>query len=696
MNSKLQKIYDIIQQSEKLDAEQKNALLKEVKDADKELEITSFKLDRTEKVKKTTEILLEETIEELEQKRKAVEEQNHELEIEAALERVRAIALSMKAPTDMLEVCHSISDQLEFLEVKDIRNVQTAIFYEQRGTYMNYEYYTKHNKTTISETTYTNNDVHKEFATKMLKGNGEVFITHFEGDDLKEWIEYQKTTNVFIDKFLETVSSLNYYYFSLGPVALGISTYNPLKDTEIELFKRFLKVFELAYRRYLDIEKAVVQARKAQIEAALERVRSRTMAMHKSSDITQTIAHLFAQMNDLGITPYRCNIAIVDSNANSCHIWSTSNSGNVIPTVSLPLNEFSILKEMYDGWKSQKKYHVIKIAGEELILWSRYIGKYLTFDEYSPQNINKDKLIKETVYFCNAYFKQGFFVIHTKEEINEEHLSVIQRFANVFEQTYTRFLDLENAEAQNKIIQAENKRKTLELEEARKLQLAMLPKELPKLPNVEIAVYMKTATEVGGDYYDFYVNDKGILTGVIGDATGHGMKAGTIVTITKSMFNSLASENNILSIFSKISKVIREMKFKQLSMCLLMFKIEENILAISSAAMPPVLIYRKNKKTIEEFELSGMPLGAITSFPYKQMETKLHPGDTILLMSDGFPELLNDKNRMYGYDKTKTTFQSIAEKKPDAIIEQLKNSASNWAKDKDHDDDVTFVVIKIK
>ena len=61
------------------------------------------------------------------------------------------------------------------------------------------------------------------------------------------------------------------------------------------------------------------------------------------------------------------------------------------------------------------------------------------------------------------------------------------------------------AEAQAKVIQAENDRKTKELEEARQLQLSMLPKELPYLPHLDIAVYMKTATEVGGDYYDFNV-----------------------------------------------------------------------------------------------------------------------------------------------------------------------------------------------
>ena len=58
---------------------------------------------------------------------------------------------------------------------------------------------------------------------------------------------------------LETADSLTYYWYSLGPVALGISTYTPLDENEINLFKRFRNVFELAYRRYLDIEKAQMQ-----------------------------------------------------------------------------------------------------------------------------------------------------------------------------------------------------------------------------------------------------------------------------------------------------------------------------------------------------------------------------------------------------------------------------------------------------
>src|SRR6266446_4970109 len=113
MNKHLQSILNFIQLDGNLSADEKNALSKSLKDADKELEITAFRLDRTEKVKRTTAILLEETITELEQKRKAVEVQNRELEIESSLERVRTVAMSMHKPDDMPGVCRIMSEQLE-------------------------------------------------------------------------------------------------------------------------------------------------------------------------------------------------------------------------------------------------------------------------------------------------------------------------------------------------------------------------------------------------------------------------------------------------------------------------------------------------------------------------------------------------------------------------------------------------------
>jgi hypothetical protein len=283
------------------------------------------------------------------------------LKIEAGLERVRVVALKMKKPADMLEVCKTISLQLQKLGVKEIRNVQTAIFYKSKGTYMNYEYYVKHKKTIITETAYTNHKIAKAFATKMLSGKGEVYSTHIKGKKVKDWIAYQKSTNVFIDRFLEKTNSLSYYWHSLGPVALGISTYAPLSEGELNLFKRFLKVFELAYKRYLDIEHAMAQARESQVQLALERVRARTMAMQRSDELPGAATILFQQVQSLDMPAFAAGYCIWDEDKQAITLWMSS-EGILQPPFKAPTTEDELFIEMRKGHEEGKSFHVVEMG----------------------------------------------------------------------------------------------------------------------------------------------------------------------------------------------------------------------------------------------------------------------------------------------------------------------------------------------
>ncbi len=255
---------------------------------------------------------------------------------------------------------------------------------------------------------------------------------------------------------------------------------------------------------------------------------------------------------------------------------------------------------------------------------------------------------------------------------------------------------IKEAELRARIAEAENARKSKELEEARQLQLSMLPKELPQLPNLDIAVYMQTATEVGGDYYDFHVGLEGTLTVVIGDATGHGMKAGTMVTAAKSLFNSYAPNPDILFSFKEITRCIKQLNMGKMSMCLTMLKIKGDKMEMSTAGMPPSFIFRRDTRVVEEHLFKAMPLGTMETFPYEIKDTLLNPGDTILLMSDGLPELKNGKGEMYGYQRIRNGFEDVAEKEPAEIISFFTSEGTAWGNNSAPDDDVTFVVIKVK
>ena len=257
-------------------------------------------------------------------------------------------------------------------------------------------------------------------------------------------------------------------------------------------------------------------------------------------------------------------------------------------------------------------------------------------------------------------------------------------------------LRVKATEAEKRVLEVENERKTKELEEARQLQLSMLPKELPKLPNVEIAAFMRTATEVGGDYYDFIVEENGILNVAFGDATGHGLQAGTMVTLMKGFFTADSSKLGLKEFMSHCSRVIKDIKLGRILMSFSYLKIENNKLQLSSAGMPPIYYHHKETNQVEEIIIQGMPLGAMRNASYKILEKELKSGDTILLLTDGLPEQMNANEEMFDYSRVKNHFNEIIENTPDNIIEKFVEAGDGWMNGRVQDDDITFVVIRIK
>jgi serine phosphatase RsbU (regulator of sigma subunit) len=251
-------------------------------------------------------------------------------------------------------------------------------------------------------------------------------------------------------------------------------------------------------------------------------------------------------------------------------------------------------------------------------------------------------------------------------------------------------------ELERKLLAAENERKTQELEEARALQLSMLPKKIPQPEDWDIAVYMDTATEVGGDYYDFSMAQDGTLTVAVGDATGHGMKAGIMVATAKSYFHTLADEFENLELLQRMSAGIRNMELKMLYMGMTFLKLRKNKGRLVAAGMPPAMIYRNREEKVEPVVLKGLPLGAKVDYPYKEESFDLHAGDVLLLYTDGLQERFNSEREQFGLDRIRNSLRNNADQSAADIITQLTRRTEQWSDGAAQEDDITIVAIKVR
>jgi hypothetical protein len=148
---------------------------------------------------------------------------------------------------------------------------------------------------------------------KVGKTNRNSFPRAEGGDELRAHYNYLQSVPTLKPFFEEgpdwsfpTWQKWHAAYFSHG--YLFMITLEPYKEEKILV--RFARVFEQAYTRFLDLKRAEAQAREAQIETSLERVRSKTMAMHNSNDVGETVATMFAEFVHLGIHTNRCGIII--------------------------------------------------------------------------------------------------------------------------------------------------------------------------------------------------------------------------------------------------------------------------------------------------------------------------------------------------------------------------------------------------
>ncbi|MBI2420011.1 MAG: SpoIIE family protein phosphatase [Ignavibacteriales bacterium] len=315
-----------------------------------------------------------------------------------------------------------------------------------------------------------------------------------------------------------------------------------------------------------------------------------------------------------------------------------------------------------------------------------------------------------SLYLARNYSKTNFTLEDKLREVQELSAAAIEQERNTGElrlqnemqaaraieselRAKAAELQAKAAEVQWQALQAENDRTVKELEEARKLQLSMLPSVVPQIPGYEIAVFMKTATEVGGDYYDF-IETPNELVFAFGDASGHGVKAGIMVTAAKSFFSGLGATMQPVEFMEFTSKAMKEMKLSPLYMCMVLGRLQDDTLRYVSAGMPQVLHYKAANKFTDIIESKNVPLGTVFQVQYKETTLHLAKGDVLLWLSDGFIEMFNAEKEMFGLERLHAMFTENIDKPPQALIELLNDAIYKWTGKERPDDDVTFMIIK--
>ena len=261
-----------------------------------------------------------------------------------------------------------------------------------------------------------------------------------------------------------------------------------------------------------------------------------------------------------------------------------------------------------------------------------------------------------------------------------------RRFLAVWRQEHSRF--------------RERLRMREEIDYARKIQLSMLPQGAPEVDWLELAAASLPATEVGGDYYDYFRLAPSQLALVLGDVSGHGLASGLLLSGVRSCLYLLEpSLGAPIPVFEKLNQMVRRTTDRRTYMTLLCAVLDREAatLTVTSAGHPPVLHYDSRRRCFDEIGQGAPPLGTFLQADYVEDRRPVAAGDLLIFYTDGLVEARNALGQDYGDARLQRAVARAAGSRTarevrDAILGDL----SNFKGDEEQADDITVVVVRLR
>lgn len=412
---------------------------------------------------------------------------NRELEVEAALEKIRSRSVTMQRSDELKEVISVMFAKLKELGVIisgsgiQLFDMQTKDSYLWIRTDMQEPGMVKlpYDEQMFREETYL-----KDSWQARLTGV-DVINKVYSFEQKNYYFDYvfaQNDINYMTDDVRNSISQARNYIFCLivekNSVLLADSrTGQFYSEEQIDVLKRAANVFEQAYTRFLDLQKVEARAREAQIEAALERVRGRTISMQTSDELKYLIALISAELSKLDITLDRSYLIIVDENTLAITWWIAYPEAPLEPKgLFVQYNTYPPFLAHLKAWQERQTKWYYLLEGENKKKWDDFIFAETDY-ALLPEIVKENMIGYEKVYFSASFNNFGALSIATLEPLNEEQFDIVLRFSKVFDQSYTRFLDLKKKEEQAIKLAEEKQKLEITLSELRATQTQLIQKE---------------------------------------------------------------------------------------------------------------------------------------------------------------------------------------------------------------------------
>jgi signal transduction histidine kinase len=395
---------------------------------------------------------------------------NRELEIEAALERIRSRTMEMQKSEELQKVTFVLYEQLKNLGFNfgatsiTFMDAETGdMEWWMEGFGDEYQFLEKYH------VKYFDHPVHIEQLEHWKKGDSYAVIS-LVGEEKKSYDKFYFNETDFIripEKTKELMMQHEAVDFSMAYMQYGALSWSPtpLSDEQAKILQRFAKVFEQTYTRFLDLQKAEAQAREAQIEAALERVRSSSMKMHQSKDLVTVINVVAKQLLQLNIQ-FDSTSFFLNEDSEDFSFWLAAIGDSNPDKILVPKTDNPVLTNIRTAQKKGLDFFTDSVTFEEKNAWFNHVFNHSAVPEERKKYLLMAKGYERSVILMKQI---GLFVVNfIPKAYTDEENAIFRRFAYAFEQAYTRFLDLQNAEAQTREVQIE-----VALEKIRSRSLAM-------------------------------------------------------------------------------------------------------------------------------------------------------------------------------------------------------------------------------